>query len=94
MQHSWYLNDGIIAGSEDQIKQTLEILANEGPHRGLILRKDECELWSIKDLHSADQTVKRNLGNEFEVRGAAVGCEYVASCLKRRTQQILSILDN
>ena len=63
--------------------------------RGLILRKDKCELWSIKDLPSVDQAVKNNLGNEFEVLGAAVGSkDFVASCLKRKIQKILSMLDN
>ena len=95
VQHTWYLDDGFIAGSVDQIKQTLEVLANEGPERSLILRKDKCELWSIKDLPSVDQAVKRNLGNRFEILGAAVGSkEFVASCLKRRVQKILSMLDN
>ena len=59
LQHTWYLYVGFIAGSEDQIKQTLEILANEGPQRGLILIKDKSELWSIKDLPSVDQAVKK-----------------------------------
>ena len=59
------------------------------------MRKDKCELWSIKDLPSVDQTVKRNLGNGFEVLGAAVGSkDLFASCLKRRLQKILSMLDN
>ena len=35
------------------------------------------------------------MGNGFEIQGAAVGSkEFVASCLKRRVQKILSMLDN
>ena len=68
-----FIDDGFIAGSEDQTKQTFEILANECPERGLILRKDKSELWSIKDLPSVDQAVKRKLGNGFEALRAAVG---------------------
>ena len=95
LQHTWYLDDGFIAGSEDQIKQTVEILANEGPERGLILRKDKRELWSIKDLPSVDQAVKSNLGNGFEFMGAeVVSKDFVASCLKKRVQKILAMLDN
>ena len=95
VQHTWNLDDGFIAGSEDQIKQTLEILANESPERGLFLRKDKLKLWSIKDLPSVDQAVKRNLGNGFEILGAAVGSkEFVASCLMGRVRKILSMLDN
>ena len=35
------------------------------------------------------------MGNVFEILGAAVGSkEFIASCLKRRVQKILSMLDN
>ena len=43
-QHTWYLDNGFLAGAENQIRTTLDILAKEGPKRGLYLRKDECEL--------------------------------------------------
>ena len=59
LQHTWYLDGGYIAGSEDQIKQTLEILANEGPEKSLIMRKGNCELWLIKDLPYVEQRVKK-----------------------------------
>ena len=73
----------------------LDSLAKEGPERGLILRKHKYELCSIKDLPSVDQIVEKNLGNGFDVLGAAVGSnEFPASCLKRRVQNFLSMLDN
>ena len=73
LQHTGYLEDGFKAGSGDQIKQTLEIPDNEAPDRGLILRKDKCELWSIEDIPSDDQAVRTNLGKVFELLGAAIG---------------------
>ena len=69
LQHTWYLDDGFIAGSEDQINQTLEILFNEDLERDLISEKDKCQLCSIKDLLFVDQATKKNLGNGFEVLG-------------------------
>ena len=91
-QHTWYLDDGFVAGSEDQIRTTLDILANEGPKRGLYLRKDKCELWSIVDLPSVDREVTRNMG---KVLGAAVGSpEFVSSCLQKRVQKVVSLLEN
>ena len=89
------MDDGFVAGSEDQIRTTLDILATEGPKRGLYLRKDKCELWSIVDLPSVDQEVTRNLGNGFEVLGSAVGSpDFVSSCLKKRAQKVMSLLEN
>ena len=72
-QHTWYLDDGFVAGSEDQIRTTLNILANEGPKSGLYLRKDKSELWSIVNLPSVDRKVTRNTGKGFEALGSAVG---------------------
>ena len=62
---------------------------------GLYLRKDKCELWSIIDLPSVDREVTRNMGNGFEVLGAAVGSpEFVSSCLQKRVQKVVSLLEN
>ena len=35
-QHTWYLDDGLVEESEDQIQRTLVILANEGSKRGSV----------------------------------------------------------
>ena len=47
------------------------------------------------DLPSVDQASNRNLGNGFEVLGAAVcSKELFTSSLKRKVQIVLSMLDN
>ena len=61
-QHTWYLDDGFVAGSGDQIRTKLDVLSNEGPKRGLYLRKDNCELWSMVDLPSVDGTLSGSTG--------------------------------
>ena len=59
------------------------------------MRKDKCKLWSIIDLPSVDREVTRNMGNGFEVLGAAVGSpEFVSSCLQKRVQKVVSLLEN
>ena len=94
-QHTWYLDDGFVAGSEDQIRTTLHNLANEGPKRGLYLRKDKCELWSIVNLPSVDREIVRNTSNGFEVVGAAVASpEFDSSCLQKRVHKVVSLLEN
>ena len=63
--------------------------------RGLYLRKDKCELWSIVDLPAVDREVAGNTGNGFEVLGAAVWSpEFVSSCLQKRVQKVVSLLEN
>ena len=79
--------------SEDHINQTLEILADEGPEKGVIIGK-KCELWSNKSLSSLDQTITK-MGNGFEVLGAAICSKgFIASYLTKRVQKVLSMLDN
>ena len=60
LQHFWYLDDGFFAGSEDQIKQTLEILANEGPERGQFFGKDGLSCGPPKIYPSLIRQKKRN----------------------------------
>ena len=50
---------------------------------------------SIVDLPSVDREVTRNMGNGFEVLGAAVGSpEFVSSYLQKRVQKVVSLLEN
>ena len=44
MQNSWYLDDGIRAGIEEELCESLEILATHSNECGLELRRDKCEL--------------------------------------------------
>ena len=75
-----YCSPCVFGGSEDNIKQALENLANEGSERGLLLRKDKYELSSINDLPSVDDAEKRKFGNHFNVLGAALGSkEFLSS---------------
>ena len=62
-KQTWYLDDGFVAGTENQIRTTLDILANEGQKRVLYLRKDKCKLCSIVDLPSVDREVTIKTGD-------------------------------
>ena len=42
MQNSWYLDDVNIAGTEEELFESLEILATHGNKCGLQLRRDKC----------------------------------------------------
>ena len=93
--NTWHLDDVFVAGSEDQMQTTLDILAIECPKMGLFLRKDECKLWSVVDLPSVDREATKNIDNGSEVLGAAVGSsEFVSFCFQKRVQKIVSLLEN
>ena len=59
-QHSWYLDDGVLVGSEDDLIRSWDLLCQLGPDRGLHIRVDKCELWSTVDLDRLDTRIKRN----------------------------------
>ena len=59
-QHCWYLDDGIIAGTEPELNEALVMLTVSGKSCGLELRRDNCEVWSKGVLNTIDSRIKRN----------------------------------
>ena len=87
-QHNWYLDDGILAGTHQQLCTALNSLTNLGERCGLELRIEKCELWSPVDLNTIDNRVKRNSKEGLEILGAAIGNpSFVAASLKKKSQQ-------
>ena len=95
LQHCWYLDDGIIAGTEIELCKGLGIPSESGEKFGLKLRKDKCELWSIKSLTKIDSLIKRNCVDGIEILGAAIGSDaFVSSCLLERVKKLGELVDN
>ena len=93
MQNSWYI-DGIIAGTEEEQCESLEILATHGNKCGLELRRDKCGLWSTACFNAVDSRIKRNSQSGIEILGAAIGSPtFVVSCLEKRVKK-LEVLDD
>ena len=95
VQHNWYLEDGILAGTHQQLCTALNFLTNLSEGCGLELRNEKCELWSPVDLNAIDNRVKRNSQEGFEILGAAVrNPSFVAASLRKRVNKIEKLLDN
>ena len=95
MQNSWYLDDGIIASTEEELCESLEILANHGNKCGLELRRHKCELWSPSFFNTVDSRIKRNSQSGIEILGAAIGTPtFVASYLEKRVKKLEKSIDN
>ena len=54
LQHNWFLDDGILCGSEQQLCSALKSLTNLGEGRCLELGTKKCDLWSPVDLNVSD----------------------------------------
>ena len=89
--NAWYLDDGDLAGTKEQLQQAVDILLREGPPRGFVLSVREnvtfpsepkSLVWCPVDLHGAtgdadplDRGVPRHRGLGVTVLGAPVGNE-------------------
>ena len=88
-QHSWYLDDGVLVGSEDDLIRSWDLLCQLGPDRGLHVRVDKCQLWSTVDLDRLDIRKKQNDISGLEGFGAALGTpEFVCMKLNERIGKI------
>ena len=95
MQNSWYFDDEIIAGTEEELCESLEILSTHGNRCGLELRRYKCELWSITCFNAVDSKIKRNSKSGIENLVAAIGTPtFVASCIEKRVKKLKKVLDN
>ena len=84
MQSSWYLDDGIIAGTEEELCESLEIFATHGNKCGLELRRDKCVLLSTSCFNAVDSRIRRNSQSGIEIL-AAIGTPTFVAVLFRKT---------
>ena len=93
VQHNWYLDDGILTGTHQQLCTALKLLTNLSEGCGLELRIEKCERWSPVELKAIDNKVKRNSKVGLEILGAAIGNpSFVAASLRKRVTKIEKLL--
>ena len=73
LYHKWYMDDGVIAGSEKAVASVITILKELGPHLGLFLNDSKCEVYSKGNMNSFPQGMKRSNTPILEVLGAPIG---------------------
>ena len=86
----WYLDDGIVVGSKDDVVTAWFFLKEEGEKIGLVLNESKCELFAkkLEDLNGIPGGMKRCVGCGFDILGSPVGeesfCdEYVAKRVEK-----------
>ena len=95
MQNSWYLDDGIIARTEQGLCESIEIVSTHCNKCGLELRRDKCKLWSNTCFNAVESRITINSQSGIEILGAAIGTPtFVASCLEKRVKKLEKVLDN
>jgi hypothetical protein len=92
LQNSWYLDDGLLGGPEEQLAKALDIILTESPSIGLSIRLDKCELWCTEDLPSINTDIPRNFTDGLEVLGAPIGSPTLAAAAFARRVDISAVL--
>jgi hypothetical protein len=69
----WYLDDGILAGSQRAIHEGLARIQSAEAWLGLQLNIGKCELFSRQDLSHFPETMKKSAKPNLEVLGAPIG---------------------
>ena len=67
--HSWYMDDGAIAGVKQAVLQALSIIKQLGPPLGLFINTSKCELFSKRDLGGFPDAMKKSNALNFEMLG-------------------------
>ena len=71
--HSWYMDDGVIAGPEQAALQALSIIKQLGPPLGLFINTSKCELFSKEGLRGFPDEMKISDALNFEILGVPIG---------------------
>ena len=71
--HHWYIDDGVVAGPVAAITWVLAIIQERGPPLGLNINFAKCELFSLRDLSSFPEEMRRSNVPHFEILGAPIG---------------------
>ena len=70
--HKWYIDDGVVAGSIAAIAR-VAITQDRGLPLGLYINITKCELFSLSDLSTFPDEMKRSNVPHFEILGAPIG---------------------
>ena len=71
--NGWYLDDGILSGSFEDLQSALHIIENLGPPRGLHLNRSKCLLFVPPELGSPPSSFPASTSRGFELLGSPVG---------------------
>ncbi|KAL5500424.1 hypothetical protein EMCRGX_G011983 [Ephydatia muelleri] len=71
--HSWYMDDGVIAGPKQAALQALSIIKQLGPPLGLFINTSKCELFSKGGHRGFPDEMKKSNALIFEILGVPIG---------------------
>ncbi|KAL5505640.1 hypothetical protein EMCRGX_G007104 [Ephydatia muelleri] len=95
--HKWYIDDGVVAGPIAAIARVLAIIQVRGPPLGLYINITKCELFSLSDLSTFPDEMKRSNVPHFEILGAPIGdlvfCAKFVAQKQSEASKLLQLLE-
>ena len=95
--HSWYIDDGVLTGPSQAVKQVISILHSQGPPLGLVLNTSKCEFLSKSDLGMFPLDMKRSSVPNIEILRAPIGddnfCANFATQKRENAGKLLTHLE-
>ena len=89
--------NGVVAGPIAAIARVLAIIQDRGPPLGLYISRAKCELFSLSDLSSFPDEMKRSNVPHFEILGAPIGdlvfCAKVVALKQLEASKLLQQLE-
>ena len=103
--HTWFLDDGTLIGTADELGQVVDVLLQEGPARGLFLStrntvddptKAKTTVWSRPVDNDDDEPIQRGIPRVREagitLLGAPIGDQsFVEAFLKKKVEKVAEI---
>ena len=101
MANVWYLDDGTIIGSTEEVLRAYGIIVEECQNLGLVLNSSKCELWWPNghvvngDAHQWTDfppKIKRNAGLGIKLLGIPVGYAHAPVVVNRQNRVVLDTI--
>ena len=73
LYHAWYLDDGVVAGSSNEVGRVLAILEERGHSLGLHVNINKCEVFCHSDLSHFPPSMKQSHQPNIEILGIPIG---------------------
>ena len=71
--HSWYLDDGVVAGPSLAVQKVLALIEEKGPPLGLLVNFSKCEVFSPTDVNLFRGELIRSSSPNIVILGVPIG---------------------
>ena len=84
--HTWYLDDGALAGPRSSLCSVLKLIQELGSSLGLHINISKCEVFSCKGLSSFPPEMKQSSEPNLDILGVPIGtADFCSAFISKKT---------